>query len=182
MRKAENIEECAERKSLCSSVPHSHSWHGWCEIEFRSAVVWWGLRERDCSGTVTGMLLWLWGEVGSTAEISVSCLCPGHCWLLALGLHQPPHLMWFQGAKNSCLRSCGQIGQIFVSCKFREMTTTILEKKWAGDFVFVYFAPFCRSFSGCLKAMLPSGSLGLWNIWLWRTPERELYMKSFLKA
>lgn len=55
-------------------------------------------------------------------------------------------------------------------------------KKWAGDFVFVYFAPFCRTFSGCLKAMLPSGSLALWNIWLWRTPERELYVKSFLKA
>lgn len=46
----------------------------------------------------------------------------------------------------------------------------------------LYFAPVCRSFSGCLKAMLPRGSLGLWNIWWWRTPERELYMKSFLKA
>lgn len=114
-----------------------------------------GLRERDSSGTVTVLFLCLWEEVGSAAEISVSCLCPAHLWLLALGLQQPPHLMWFHGAKNSCLRNRGQIGQIFVSCRFRGMATTILEKKWAGDFLCVHFAPFCRSFSGGAAQWLP---------------------------
>lgn len=144
---------------------------------------------REGKGDLWNCCSWDWGR--GTKCCRNDCVLSLLCALLAFGSGTPSvaaatkvSLMWFKEQRTPAWGAVGRFGSIFVFCKFRGMTTAVLKKKKQKLVIFslLIFLPFRRSFPGCLKVTLPSGSPRLWNICFWRTLERELFRKSFLKA